>query len=267
MEGFFFFFNSILKTRQEVVLSSQMPHLFLFAGVSKPVCAAELWQAICVGIISVWSCVFAKACRCLCFTVQLLKAAWILTSCSGEKESMKKCSPWLVLPPVGRWAGRLSVTWEFHFWAILEIQRRSVGARSCYFGEGSWCHLGVATPAGAQPEVSSAPAWLNRGRGSDGPQPQRFLLSGKPLEEELLLGDHSRVQKQSVKCCVSGKWKIHLILVYCWKIRVLWLWDLWRYWSMWIGQFIFTSILLGSLQTQWDLAVPKYVWITFSPQA
>lgn len=181
-----------------------MPHLFLFAGVSKPVCAAEQWQAICVGIISVWSCVFAKACRCLCFTVQLFKAAWILTSCSGEKESMKRCSPWLVLPPVGRWAGRLS-----HGNSISEPSWRSKGTvwvpGAATLVRVSWCHLGVATPAGAQPEVSSAPAWLNRGSGSDGPQPQRFLLPGEPLEEELLLGDHSRVQKQSVKCCVSGK--------------------------------------------------------------
>lgn len=36
-----------------------------------------------------------------------------------------------------------------------------MGARSCNFGVGSWCHLRVATPPGAEPEVSSAGAWLN----------------------------------------------------------------------------------------------------------
>lgn len=78
MEDIFFFFSSISKPRQKVVHSSQMPRLFLFAGVFKLcVCAAELGQAVCVGILSVWSWVFAGACQCLCFTVQLLKAAWI----------------------------------------------------------------------------------------------------------------------------------------------------------------------------------------------
>lgn len=50
---------------------------------------------------------FAKACRCLCFTVQLLKAAWILTSCSRDKESMKKIqlTGWFCLLQIDGLAG------------------------------------------------------------------------------------------------------------------------------------------------------------------
>lgn len=80
---------------------------FCLQEFSNSMCAAELWQAICVGIISVWSYVFAKDCRCLCSTVQLLKAAWILKSCSRDKESMKKIqlTGWFCLLQIDGLAG------------------------------------------------------------------------------------------------------------------------------------------------------------------